>query len=402
MTVVLIFFSILFGSLITVFVTKKYFKKLAQRLTQSMPSFFNASMQAENLRKLELWAKDLQGLDKKKILYIVDYFGITGGAETRVASQIKYLQSHGWECCLLSQYNMYSPLFSITNFHLNFSEHSLCEYLFEIVKKGNFDCVEFIFKDWNHIKKIDFDNLKTTCRVGCFVCNMTDLPDAYANKFDYRITFTNNTIKLPNAVCIRNWLRFTPENCWKFNNQKNALLISRIDLEKLPTIKNFIDICEKYAIAPMIAGPILDHSPKVRKQLSRIPPENLLSSINTMEFLKHNHNSILFIAGVGQVPLEAISFGYPALVVTHKKEVELSTFVTIDNLDFLYRWNFVIRKCPITSSLGNLDAFFESLNDQSLSKFVIPTEDLERFSIDTAMREYLTHIHSSFPTEITK
>ena len=396
MSIIFLFFAIIFGYL--VFLLIKKLKKYKQ--AYSSKTFFNAGMQAENLRKLDdFLLGEAKASDRKKILYIADFFEIAGGAESRIKSQIDYLQDHGWDCCILTQYTKYVPLFETVNLHLNFLEPSFGEYLFEIVKKGKFDCVEFVFKGWKHISKINLDELKKTCRIGCFICNLTDMPDSLANKFDYRVSISER-IGL-NPICIRNWITYQPEECWKFNHQTSALFISRIDSEKLPTLKNFLDICEKYAITPIVAGPVQSNSFKVLRQLRRVPTKNQLSVIKTIDFLKKNHNHILFVAGVGQVPLEAISLGYPALVLTHRKQSQLSTFITVENINFLSEWNFVIKRCPVTEIIGNVDAFFEYLNKyQDISKFIIPREYLEQFGIETAMRKYLAIIDGSTSNQI--
>lgn len=348
--------------------------------------FFNASLQRENLSKLQ--PKD----ERKRILYIADYFCLTGGTETRLLSQSAFLESKGWECFFLTEFNQFNPSYRFINFHLGFNENSFNEYLFELIRKGGFDCVEFIFKGWDYIQFVNLLDMKKMAKVGCFISNQTNLPSYLAQLFSYRVLFMDTERYIKNCVVIQNWLKFPPRLIWKFGRQTKAIFISRIDREKLPTLKNFLRICKFLQIEPVVAG--YNHwpdDPQIKPVLEELPSNNILPTINVVDFLEEKGKEFLFVGGVGQVVLESIAFGIPSLVLAHTDNALESVFVTKENYVQLAQRNFTIKPYHSEKPKGNLQIFSNDYENNKISEmFFLSTRELSMFSLDKAMGKYLS------------
>ena len=78
----------------------------------------------------------------------------------------------------------------------------------------------------------------------------------------------------------------------------------------------------------------------------------------------------LFIAGVGQIPLEAASLGFPAAVVSSKRSSDFAEsliFLDLSNVEFLHQWNFVINQCPIENLTPNGQKFIDDFRNGKVS-----------------------------------
>lgn len=114
-----------------------------------------------------------------------------------------------------------------------------------------------------------------------------------------------------------------------------------------------------------------------------------------MKFLEKHGSEFRFIAGVGQVPLEAASFGLPAAVIPHKNDTKLATVLTEESFYFLRKWNFVIRQCPDDTCLGNFEEFMLACDNGNIDRFNVQHLVAKHCTVDEAMRVYLKQV---FPT----
>ena len=203
---------------------------------------FNHYSQTQNLNYLRNHPKS-----KPRILFVADCFMPFGGAESRIASQIEYLQSIGYECYLFTQFNQNERLLKFQNLFLKkFFAASFEKRLLEILSAGNFDHVEFVFKTWRYIKSTNIAHLKSKYRIGCSILNAISMPNEMIDAFDYRVSFY--TLDIPEWTVIKNWLASPVSPIWTYKNQKKALYIARLAPGKLVPLKNFLDICEQYGL----------------------------------------------------------------------------------------------------------------------------------------------------------
>ena len=159
-------------------------------------------------------------------------------------------------------------------------------------------------------------------------------------------------------------------------NQNRAILISRIDKEKLPTIEAFITYCQNINIDFDIAGK--DETGNIITELLikkyNIPFEKFIGNVNTIDFLIRNKDKYLFVGGVGQVAIEAGILGFPVLCLAHLG-VEYSTFITKTNFsDFQ---NFTIRNRFNYKQILNLD--LNDIEKYSINALICKNLDIEKF-----------------------
>lgn len=168
--------------------------------------------------------------------------------------------------------------------------------------------------------------------------------------------------------------------------------MSRIDAEKLPTLKSFILVCAEYGIDFDVAGPVRSESSKVMRRLSKlnIPAEKFIGPVDTVPFLLEKGKNYLFVGGVGQVALEAASIGMPVLIPTHTEIPSLSTFLTNENFDSLLKNNFTIKDSK--SREGNIKAFFASLREKHIDEFVARKKVESSCSEKAAMSKYVNAV----------
>ena len=220
-------------------------------------------------------------------------------------------------------------------------------------------------------------SLKKICRIGVTIHNYLNLPLEKFSHFDYKITSYDTNLKfIPNGV-------FTQKRQWKYLSQKEALLISRFSKEKLPTIESFVDFCAENKINPYLAGPLSDSESRIIKEnlvlKYNLNKSHFLGNINTIPFLRGNLHKYLFVGGVGQVVIEALSMGIPALVCSHAG-VHYSSFVNKNNFDKLHKNNFVINRIA-----GKIN-IFQELPDENHE--YLPEYLLEKISFENSFSIY--------------
>ena len=333
---------------------------------------------------------------QKRILFVLSDLQAVGGVQSRLLSVARYLERFGWQCFFLTQNNQCAPLIqSWPNLFLDFLAANFSEKLLQLAVFHRIDVIEFQFKPFSYLGDVDLFSLKKQARVGCcFHSLIESLPESIKN-LDYRIQIFGRNPPPPSFSIIHNALdaEFIPpqpffeRNC---SRSRKALLVTRVASEKIQTIFNFAALCRENGLDFEIAGP---NNPIKNKRLGLsaggIPAEKLIGPIDTRQYLTQHGHEYLFIAGEGQVPPEVAVFGIPAAVIPHGFDWRLSTFITRENVDFLWNWNFVIRRCPKDHPhLGNWKTFFQCLDDEDLSRFNM-REDILRLCLpDTVYAPY--------------
>lgn len=184
-------------------------------------------------------------------------------------------------------------------------------------------------------------------RVGIVFHGLIDSTRAekYIRQMDYaccvspyqkeRFPVLKGTVCCPNAL---EKIQFS----WQFSFQRKALLVSRLDRDKLPSIRAFVKFCVKNKIPFEVAGEgsrkkfLKKYCSKVceRKNIS-IPI--FLGSIKTESFLENNGKKYLFLGGLGQVALEGLGKGYPVLIPSM---AGICFFINQKNIDSAWKCNF--------------------------------------------------------------
>ena len=346
----------------------------------------NASIQACGL-------DDIVGQSKKTVVFVIDSIEDLGGVETRLYHEACYMKSIGYEPIIVTKYDRNDWLREFCNILLDYKAPNFTYWLDHIVRKAKPAFVEFHFKGWRYLYDIDLPNMKEKTVVGTCVHGVYRVAHSLMNQFDYRVySCANDTNKFEDAHHIPNFIRTTSKR-WSYKKQSTALFISRISEVKLKTLENFIKICERNDIAYKIAGPIDPANVKVAKFVSRLKEGVLIGGIDTYDYLSKHGDDYLFVGGIGQVPIEAASFGIPALILSARSE-EYSTFLTADKIPFFITWNFVINDCP-KEGLGNIDAFFRDVARGEVSQYSLGDEVSERLSVDAVMKQHMDIIKNS-------
>ena len=271
-----------------------------------------------------------------------------GGIESRVLKYAEHLRKNNIEPYFLCQHNYFDSIKKkFTVYTLRFYDSNFQECLIELLKHGKFNVVEFQFYGGTgYFELLDIQKLKSMCRVGVTLHGGFAFPEEQLVKVDYCCLMTKFlAYDKPNKVFQLNGIDLLP-TCWSFNGQRKALFVSRLDQEKLPTLRAFIDFCKEKNIDPEIAGPLSQQSAlDIRKIIEQEygHAATFLGEIDCLPFLKEHSNDYLFVGGIGQVPLEALSLGFPTFVCSHYGK-EYSSFVTDKNFETLQTYNFVIRQ----------------------------------------------------------
>ena len=321
----------------------------------------------------------------KSILYVAANFVKAGGIETRLLQYIKELRSFGWNVYLLSEDNANEQLAVFTNFKLNFDAENFDRCLEEIINRYNIDVVEFQFKNPKILKNLNIGKLKSKVKLGCTIHNLGIKNTDIINKFDYKVMvskymYENHYKNINDAIVIQNCIdtnkyKYLPS--WEYKGQRKALLVSRINTDKIKSIECFIKYCKKNNIAFEIAGEEQAGSNLKQFLMKKYHLQRscFIGSVNTLEYLSQHIDDILFIGGVGLVILEAAYLNYPCLCCSDWVGDNYS-FVTFANIDLFD--NFTIRKQSLVSQKNkkNYELNLERLNIYMLRHCIISNRNL--------------------------
>ncbi len=203
-----------------------------------------------------------------------------------------------------------------------------------------------------------------------------------------RVSFLDRFPVLPNALPA-----LSAE--WCFAAQNKALFVSRLSVEKIPSIESFITFCLSHNFVFEIAGDILGTGAREVKTLLQskygLEDSCFIGEIKTLPYLKDHVNDFLFVGGVGQVILEGGALGYPCMVCS-LCGLEHSFFVTKENFQKAYNTNFsphsVQESIPFRSEANSLVEDFEELCVGKIDKFMISSEIMEHCNITKPLALY--------------
>lgn len=192
---------------------------------------------------------------------------------------------------------------------------------------------------------------------------------------------------LPNAVITRS-------ACWKWREQKEALLVSRICYDKRSSIEGFICLCQAWGIPFRIAGDLTDtENIKLKHELLskfNLHKEIFLGKINTEEFLQRSWDRFLFVAGVGQVILEAGQLNYPCLVASLLGK-STSFWVTKENIYRVLDYNCSPHdeaECKLLKEGQNLNECLRDILAGNTGRFAIGDVINKECCLDTCLARY--------------
>jgi len=318
--------------------------------------------------------------NNQNILYVASNFVKAGGIETRLLQYINELCSKGWNVYILSEDNANEPLSELTNFKLNFDAENFGKCLEEIIDRYSINTVEFQFKNPKILKNLDLDKLKSKVKLGCTIHNLGIKDTDIINKFDYKVMvskymYENHYKAINNADVIPNCIdtnRYKNLPSWEYKGQKKALLISRINTDKIKSVECFISYCQKHKIDFEIAGEEQTASNLKHKLIKKyhLSESHFIGRVNTLEFLSQHIDDILFVGGVGLVILEGAYLNYPCLCCSNWEGANYS-FITLSNIDLFD--NFTIRKQSLVTQKGKKEFGFnlEKLNIYGVRNYII-------------------------------
>lgn len=323
-----------------------------------------------------------------RMLFITDTLDAVGGVETRLFKLLNFLEKKTTiRPCLLTQHNAFKKLEAFDNLHLRFDARNVSEGLLRIVGGGQVGVVEFQFKNPQLYYDLgtSIDSLKRLTRVGgCFHSQLKCVPSDF-DALDYQIVVSERLLRLfPKAHAVPNWISESGVMPHVDPESRKALFISRIDNEKLPTLKNFVALCRANGIDYDIAGPVRSDNAKVLRRLNKlaIAKTKFIGPIDTTPFLKAHAGKYLFASGVGQAALEAASLGMPVLIASHTSSAIQSTFLTNENFSALLADNLTVK--DPSAPIGNTQAFFAAARSGTIDSF-FALEAVRQFCSESAL-----------------
>ncbi len=338
----------------------------------------------ENLRLNEVNLGYQVPAGGKSILYVASNYVDFGGIETRIFQYANQLQALGWNVYILSENNVNKKLNEFVNFNLIFDGDNLDKCLNEIIDRYKIDVVEFQFKHPKILKNLDIARLKTKARVGCVIHNLGIKDINSINKFDYKIMvsrymYENYYIGIKDAVVIQNCINpDTNLPVWQYKNQETALMISRINMDKIKSIECFIKYCRKNGYDFKIAGEEPDGYNLKNELITKynLSEEHFIGPVKTVEYLSEHMNEILFVGGVGLVILEAAYLNYPCLVCSDYRSENYS-FVTNSNAELFD--NFTIRKESLVSQQKKKESYLDlsRIEEYELRNYISQNRNLK-------------------------
>lgn len=330
----------------------------------------------------------------KKILFVIKRIEDCGGVETRLLQYADLLVRHGYSVTFVTETNRFVPLNRFPCYHLNFHACNFEKSIIDLITRLGIDTVELQIKSNKYLKFINVDNVKKYCRVGCCIHgNIRRLDVGILNRMDYRILISDTLFHidysqlqlhkiLPIAIADN-----IPQ--WRYCGQRTALLVSRIGRDKYNQIASFTEYCQTHGIPFRIAGPLISHSTVKRlKKCFNLQSCHFIGKLDdTIEYLSKHTNEYLFVAGVGQVLLEAGSLGYPCYL-TSDLGTENSTFITQRNIQGNFGCNLTLA---YKINFANVEQE-KNIHIGELRKYDISNIIKERFNIQNRYAEYEKYV----------
>ncbi len=268
---------------------------------------------------------------KKTLLFVFpDRFHHTGGKETRMLYFFEALQKRGYRIIIIAPkasvneelIAKYSPyLLSFGNIH-SFNDHyqindHITDEIIQIAAKEQASLIEFNLCSRQH-SNIDYQKISNIVPLGF---HYHEAPPAEFHETLAKYHIVNSHKNMHDSplfhVIVNPVDDHTARQQYQYNHQTRALLISRLSSDKMDVIIPALEFFRKHNMDFDIAGPIDHRNRKIVKKLRRkfdLRPKQFIGKIETTDFLSQNIHQYLFVAGVGQVVLEAGSMGYPILL----------------------------------------------------------------------------------------
>ena len=333
-------------------------------------------------------------LHRPVIAYVVRDIAPCGGVETRLAAYADALARHGYRVIFIAERNDNTAIAARYEWiRLNFHASNFLKALGRTLEICKADIVEFQIKNRRSIRRfnrMDFG----ACRTGCVVhCELNGIDTAPLMHLDYRIIISDRLLSidystigphviLPNAIA-------EVKKAWRYCGQRKALIISRLRKNKYLQLCAAVEFCQARDIPFEIAG-TPPGAPTVRRLKRRysLPPDIFSpGAINTREYLDKNAGTYLFVAGVGQVLLEAGAAGYPCLLASDKGAA-YSTFLTRRNVTRNYGRNLTLAYPDERhASVRVAEIDISNIGDYDISDII-----REEFSFSRRFSQYLACI----------
>lgn len=359
-----------------------------------------------NIKNLFILLKIFLGKRNYKqnsIAFVVKKLYSTGGIETRLNYYCSLLEKDGFNVIIITKSNDNLDFKKYTTINLDIGGSNFFLCLYALTRLLKISLIEFQSVPDATFRFFDFDILRKKCLIG-YVIHGTYLKVNYlnSNNFHYIISisdrlknFYKNLIAMEIKV-IPNAVPTESKNCFNYSGQNTALMITRICEEKLSTIRNFIDFCIQQKIPFKIAGSEAwsNHLIKYLKKQYSLASNVFIGSVNTNEFLAKNGNRFLFVAGVGQVALEAGAMGYPVFICSHL-DINSSCFLSLSNIDFLKSENFTIKQMNGTEKFGlNRNQDLSDIKAGNISRFNLQDYINNNLSMESVFKDYRNFINA--------
>ncbi len=311
----------------------------------------------------------------KIILLMTDHLFIVGGAETRIVRTAELLEDLKFIPVILSQHNNHPPSQKFFNLTLDYRDPNLSSIISSWIERGLIHGIEFHIKNPRVLYDLPLFDWKNKIVLGVQIHNVFSLTDRLQQQLDHcRYIVSSQSDFVPKSSIVRNWIEYLPppiEPLWQFKQQKQALFISRLSKDKATHFLNFVSFCRKQGLDFHIASDWPERSWQHHFIESlALESHQFIGPISTAHHLRRFMHKYLFIAGVGQIPLEAASLGFPAAVVSSKRSSDFAEpliFLDLSNVEFLHQWNFVINQCPIENLTPNGQKFIDDFRNGKVS-----------------------------------
>ena len=331
----------------------------------------------------------------RTVVYAVKNLAPYGGLETRLLAYAAALTENGHRVVFVTERNRNREINAgYTCLHLNFHARNFPKSLGRIIAAHKVDVVGFQIKNRRSVHRLDLEALKKQCRIGCVVHGeIIGMDTSILRSMDYRIVISDRLltidyahlghyVTLPNAID-------AGQPVWAYRGQRKALIVSRLQNDKFMQLCAAIEFCTARGIPFEIAGrPVNSATTKRLKRRYALRSDVFApGAVNTREFLERNTDRYLFVAGVGQVLLEAGAAGFPCLLASDKG-AEYSTFLTGHNIRENYGRNLTLAH-PVQR---HVEVRVPEFDPDKLKDYDISGIIREDFSFSRRFNEYLACI----------
>lgn len=336
----------------------------------------------------------------RTMFYVVKNIAPCGGLETRLAGYADALAANGYRVIFVAESNRNRAIRSRhLCLHLNFHARNFQRSLDRLIVRYRADVVEFQIKNRRSVHRLRIEPLKKRCRIGCVVHGeIAGLDASSLREMDYRIVISDRLLSidydslgphtiLPNAID-------AGQPVWSYCGQRKALIVSRLQKDKFEQLCAAIECCLERGIPFEIAGFPKNGSTvrRLKRRYALCADAFVPGTVDTREFLKKNADRYLFVAGVGQVLLEAGAAGYPCLLASDKGAAH-STFLTRHNIGRNYGRNLTLaHPTERHARVRVADIELRKIKDYDISESI-----REDYAFAKRFDEYLRSIHPRPP-----